>query len=189
MTEGRNPSVDEVEASPMVLLTRKPVIALVLVSFWVAGTLFMWFAATRSFRTADRLLRRPEPAFAQVLKPLGKPLERAVLRHVASQINAVYFHFYGLVQLALGIIVIALLWSHTPRDRTALALAVSMFVITLVLAAFVEPRVASFGSSIDFNPESASTRSFWILHGTYTGLDGFKLLAGIILLVRWVLMA
>jgi hypothetical protein len=173
----------------MMLLTRKQAIALVLVSFWVAVTLFMWFAATRSFRTADRLLDKAEPAFAQALKPLGKSLERAVLRHVASQINAVYFHFYGLIQAALGIIVIGVLLAQTPRDQAGLALAVTMFLIVLLLAVFVEPRIASFGRNADFNPDPASMRRFWIFHGTYTGLDALKLLAGIVLIIRWVLMA
>jgi hypothetical protein len=173
----------------MIPLTRKQALALVLVSFWVAATLFMWFAATRSFRTADRLVKSAEPSFSQALKPLGRTLERSVLRHVAAQINTVYFRFYGLVQLALGIVVIGLLVSQSPRDPAGLALAATMFFIALALALSVEPRIASIGGRIDFNPDPSLVRRFWILHGTYTGLDAVKLLAGIVLIIRWVLIA
>lgn len=170
-------------------MTRKQAIELALVSFWVAWTLFIWFAATRSFRTADKLLRDSETPFNQAISPLGERVRRAVLRHVASQINAVNIHFYGVVQIVLGIIVLALLVSATPRDATSLVLTVAMLVIAIALAEFVEPRIASLGRNLDFNSQPVRSPGFWILHSAYTALDAFKLLAGIALIVRWILMA
>jgi hypothetical protein len=169
------------------VITRKQVVALTLVSFWVASTLFMWFAATRSFRTADRLAHRPEPSFARAIKPLGEGLREAALRYIASQINAVYFRFYGFVQIALGIAVVALIAWQTPRDSIGLVLAAIMLVIAVALATLIEPRIASFGRNLE--RQANLPARFWLLHRAYTGLDGLKLVAGIVLIVRWILMA
>lgn len=167
---------------------RKQAIALVLVSVWMGWTLFMWFAATRSFRTASRVFQNPGPQFEQILKPLGGSSALTVLRHFAGEVNATYFHAYGLAQIVLGVIVLLLLWWQAPRDIAGCVLAAVMLVLVLILALFIAPQIASLGRTLDLNPSSAQAPRFWMLHGAYTGLDGVKLLAGIALIVRWILM-
>ncbi|MGH9355180.1 MAG: hypothetical protein ACRD10_03535 [Terriglobia bacterium] len=159
-----------------------------LVSVWVAWTLFMWFAATRSFRTAGRMLSHPQPQLAQVLKPLGQDASRVVLRYFASQVNAAYFRAYGLAQIFLGVVVAILVGWCTPRDHTGFVLVCVMLAIAVILALIVAPQIASLGSALVINPSPAAMPRFWMLHGAYTGLDGIKLLLGITLVVRWLLM-
>ena len=171
---------------------RRQAIALFIVSVWIGWTLFMWFAVTRSFRTANRIWQKPEPAFAQLLKPLNENASLKVLRHFAAQVNATYFRAYGLAQIFLGIVLILILWWRAPRDTrdtTAIVVACVMLGLVLILAVFVAPEIASLGRTLDFNPSAEITARFWTFHGAYTGLDGVKLLAGIVLVVRWVLMA
>lgn len=171
-------------------MSRKRAIAFFIVSVWIGWTLFMWFAATRSFRTADRVWQKPKPQFAQLLKPLGASQSLTVLKHFAGQVNATYFRAYGLAQIALGIILLLILWSQRPHDVASFVLACVMLVLVVVLAAFIAPRIGSLGSSLDFNPESAALSArFWAFHGIYTALDGAKLAAGIVIVVRWILMA
>ena len=160
-----------------------------LVSVWIGWTLFMWFAATRTFRTADRVLTRPEPQLAQILKPLGPGESRVVLRHFASQVNATTFRAYGLAQILLGLAVAVLLGWQTPRDNTSFVLVCVMLAVTLILAIAIEPQIAAPGKTLDFNPSPAAVPRFWMLHGAYTGLDGIKLLLGAVVVVRWLLMA
>ena len=168
---------------------RRQALALVIVSVWIGWTLFMWFAATRSFRTASRVWQKPQPEFAQLMKPLGENASLTVLRHFAGQVNATNFRAYGLAQIVLGILLLLLLWSQKPHDVASLVLACVMLVLVVILAAFIAPRIASLGSALDFKPSPDLTASFWTLHGAYTGLDGAKLVAGIVLVVRWILMA
>lgn len=167
---------------------RKQAIALVLVSVWIGWTLFMWFAATRSFRTASRVFQNPGPQFEQVLRPLSGSSALTVLRHFADEVNATYFRAYGLAQIVLGVIIVLLLSWQTPRDAAGLALAGVMLALVLILALWIAPQIASLGRSLDFSPSSAQASHFWMLHGAYTGLDSVKLLAGIVLAVRWILM-
>lgn len=170
-------------------MSRRQASALALVSIWIAWTLFMWFAATRSFRTADRMLGHPPPQFAQILKPLGQGASRVVLRYFASEVNATYFRTYGLAQILLGLAVAVLLGWQTPRDNTGFVLVCVMLAIAVILALIVAPQIASLGSALAINPSPAAMPRFWTLHEAYTGLDGIKLLLGITLVVRWLLMA
>ena len=170
-------------------MSRRQVLALALVSVWVAWTLFMWFAATRSFRTAGRILVHSQPQFAQILEPLGQNASRVVLRYFASQVNAAYFRTYGLAQMLLGVAVAILLGWRAPRGQIAFVLVCVMLAIALILALIIAPQIASLGSALVINPSPAAMPRFWMLHGAYTGLDGIKLLIGITLVVRWVLMA
>jgi hypothetical protein len=54
----------------------------------------------------------------------------------------------------------------------------------------ITPPLVSLGRSIDFvprNPPPPVMPRFRVLHASFTGLDGVKLLAGIGLLIRWTL--
>ncbi|MGH9342609.1 MAG: hypothetical protein ACRD19_02425 [Terriglobia bacterium] len=165
---------------------RRQAIALFIVSLWIGWTLFMWFAATRSFRTATRMWQKPQPELAQLLKPLGENASLTVLRRFAGEVNATDFRAYGLAQVILGALLLLLLLWQRPRDNTALALVGVMLVLVFILALFIAPEIASLGRTLDFNPSPDRMAQFWTLHGAYTGLDGVKLLAGVVLAARWI---
>jgi hypothetical protein len=171
-------------------MNRPSIIAIIVVSLWVACTLFMWFAATRSFRTADAILANPQAEFAALAKPLSADETRMLVRHVASQINRTYFQAYGWVQVTLGLLLVILLYIRAPRDLTGVIVAAAMFGLALLLTFYITPQIVSMGRSIDFlprHPAPAVMPRFWMFHGAFTGLDGLKLLGGIFLLVRWII--
>ncbi|MCL5005714.1 MAG: DUF4149 domain-containing protein [Acidobacteria bacterium] len=162
-------------------------ISIAILSLWVGWTLFMWFAATRSFRTADRVLNSPPPEFRRIVQSLGPEHTRGVLRYLASEINRTYFRAYGWGQIVLGSVLLALVWLKTPRDSFTLVVSASMLFIVLVLTLGVMPQIIALGRNIDFLPRTPAPpdyQRFWKLHAIFTGLDGVKLLAGIALLVR-----
>lgn len=167
-------------------MRRKQAIMLFIVSLWIGWTLFMWFAATRSFRTAERMWQKPQPELAQLLKPLGENASLTALHFVAGEINATDFRAYSEAQIILGIVLVLLLLWQQPRDNTSLVLVGAMLVLVLILALFIAPEIAALGRSLDINPSPSQTAKFWTLHGAYTGLDGAKLLAAIVLAVRWI---
>jgi hypothetical protein len=163
--------------------------AIAVLGVWVGITLFMWFAAGRSFATVERVLQSQDPQFTKITKRL-KPVEtRQLLRNLASEINRTFFSAYGWAQVILGVGLLFLLLRQTPRDTTALAITGTMLGIVLILTLIVTPQIIALGRSIDFvprNPPPPEMGRFGLLHGAYTGLDGLKLLAGLGMLVRWI---
>jgi hypothetical protein len=164
--------------------------ATALLGAWIGITVCMWFAATGSFSTVDRVLKDSHPRFSEVTKPIGPDRSRAVLRYLASEINRTYFRAYSWAQVALAALLLLLLVRQTPRDPVALATIGAMFAVVLVLTFYVTPEIVSIGRALDFVPREPAPPEmgrFRIFHGAYTGLDGAKLLAGIVLLARWMM--
>lgn len=163
-------------------------VAVTILGAWIMSTFCMWFAATRSFSTVERVLKRAEPQFVAATKPLGEDSTRAVLRYLASEINRSLFWGYGALQIGLGAILLLLLWRQTPRSAIDVGVVATMLGLSVILTLVITPMLVSIGRSIDFlprNPPPAVMPRFWALHGSYTGLDGVKLLPGIGLLIRW----
>jgi hypothetical protein len=170
-------------------MNRTQMLAIALLGVWLGWTLFMWFLAGRSFSTVDRILRKPSPTFAEATQSSSPEQTREVLRYVASEINRTIFRAYGWGQIVLGAILLLLLYWQTPRDTFSLVVVGCMLAIVLILAVVVTPLIISLGRSIDFlprNPPPPGIRRFWMLHGAFTGLDGIKLLAGLVILGRWI---
>lgn len=168
---------------------RTQVLAVAILSAWLVSTLSMWFAATKSFATVDRVLRRANPQFLEATKPLGEGSTRVVLRYLASEINRTLFWGYGALQIALGVILFLLLWRQTPRDAVGIGVVATMLALSAILTFVITPLIISLGRSMDFvprNPPPPAMPRFWALHGSFTGLDGVKFLAGLGLLLRWI---
>lgn len=168
---------------------RTQTIATAILGAWLGGTLFMWFLAGASFSTVERVLGMPAPPFAEATKPLGEGQIRVVLRHFASELNRAFFRAWGWAQAVLGALLIFFLLRQSTRDTAGLALVGIMLTLVLILLLIVTPQMVSLGRSLDFaprNPAPSGMARFRMLHGVYTGLDAAKLLAGIVLLVRWI---
>ncbi len=169
---------------------RMQVLAVAILGAWIASTLCMWFTATRSFSTVERVLKGAEPQFVETTKPLGEGPTRVVLRYMASEINRSLFRGYGALQIGLGAILFLLVWRQTMRNSVDIGVAATMLALSVILTLVITPKLVSLGRSIDFvprNPPPPVMPRFWALHGLFTGLDGVKLLAGIGLLIRWTL--
>jgi hypothetical protein len=169
---------------------RTQAFAIAILSFWTGLTLAMWFVATRSFRTVDRVLSQPGPEFTRTVQPLGPDQTRVMLRHLASEINRTLFGTYGWAQILLGVLLVFVFWRQTPRDSVGFAVAWVMLGLAVILTFFIQPWIVSIGRSIDFVPRQPvppMMPRFWMLHGAFTGLDGVKCLAGLGLLLRSIL--
>jgi uncharacterized protein DUF4149 len=171
-------------------MERTRALGIAILSLWLGWTLFMWVAATRSFRTVDRLLSQPDPELRKTVQPLGPEVTRAVLRHLAAEINRTLFGVYGWAQILLGALLLLLHGRQARRDTIGFSVAGLMFGLAVLLTLLIQPRIVSIGRSIDFvsrHPAPAVMPRFWMLHGAFTGLDGVKWLAGLGLLLRWIL--
>ena len=171
-------------------MARTQAVAISILSLWIGLTLAMWFVATRSFRTVDRVLSQPRPEFTRIVEPLRPDQSRVMLRYLASEINRALFGAYGWAQILLGVLLVLLLWRQTPRDTIGFAASWVMLGLAVILTFVIQPWIVSIGRSIDFVPRQPAPPlmpRFWRLHGAFTGLDGVKCLAGLGLLLRWIL--
>jgi hypothetical protein len=169
---------------------RSQVLAAAILGAWIMSTLCMWFAATRSFATVERVMKGGQPQFVEITKPLGEASTRMVIRHMASEINRTLFWGYGALQIGFGVLLFLLVLRQTPRHTLDISLVATMLAFSLILTLVLTPLITSVGRSIDFlprNPPPPVMPRFWMLHGSFTSLDGVKLLAGIGLLIRWIL--
>jgi len=172
------------------IMGRSQVLAVAVLAAWIMSTLCMWFTATRSFATVERLMTSGQPQFVEITKPLGENSTRMVIRHMASELNRTLFRGYGVLQLLFGVLLFLLVLRQSPRHTFDISLVAAMLALSIILTLVITPMVTSVGRSIDFlprNPPPPIMPRFWMLHGAFTALDGVKLLAGIGLLVRWIL--
>ena len=154
---------------------------------WIAGTLILGAVATQNFRMIDRLLSAPSPDLSSAIAPLGNDQARTVLRHLSSELNRRYFSAWGLIQLAIGVAVVAGALGLRPMDRAGTVGAAAL--LTLVVAqVLLNWSIVPLGRSLDFLPREPlppmMTR-FWRLHLAYTSLDALKLIFCVGLLIRW----
>jgi hypothetical protein len=156
---------------------------------WLTGTVAMAFVATENFYTIDRLLEaRPNSAFAAAVDKFGHDSTRELLRYLSSELNRLYFQFWNLAQLPVGILA---LWFvvKLPDANKQKWWIVGMLAIVLFLTAVITPFILSVGRSIDFVPREPppdALRTFGLLHATYTVFDGVILILGILVAVSLV---
>lgn len=171
-------------------MTRIQASAIAILGVWLGWTLFMWFLAGRNFRTVERVLASSNPQVTEASRLLAPEQARELLRHVASEINRTIFRAYGWAQVVLGALLLLLFYRQVPRDTFSLVLTGTMLALVLILTLVITPQITSLGRSLDFvprNPAPPGMQRFWMLHGAFTGLDGVKLLAGLVLLGRLIL--
>ncbi|MBZ0169041.1 membrane protein [Candidatus Methylomirabilis lanthanidiphila] len=159
---------------------------IMVLSGWVFGTLLMAFVATQNFRTVDRLLAAPTPAFSHAITPIGHDEARVVLRYLVSELNRLYFSAWGLTQLGLGAAVAVAAFGLRPLDRTMIAVTGTILVIAIV-SLLLSQSLISLGRSLDFVPRTVVSQEmvrFRTLHIAYTALDLFKLTLCVWLLIR-----
>lgn len=162
-------------------------LGIALLGGWIAGTLILAVVATQNFRTIDRLLSAPTPEFSDTIAPLGHDAGRSVLRYLSSELNRLFFRAWGLIQLVLSAVILAIALGHRPLDRAGVIGAAAIFLLVVVLA-LLNWFIVPLGRSLDFVPHTpappALTR-FWRLHFAYTSLDAMKLILCGWLLTRW----
>jgi hypothetical protein len=160
--------------------------SLSLAGAWLGMLLTTWAVATASFRTVDRTLG-PEARreVAARLAPLPAEDRRALLRHVAAEINRWMFRSSLVAQALLAGALTTVLW---PAGGGARLLAVSLLAIVLLQGLGLTPAITALGRSIDFLPRPLPRdvgRNFGILHSAYLGADLAK--AALLVRLGWLL--
>jgi hypothetical protein len=153
---------------------------------WLAGNVMVAVVAMENFYTVDRLLAgSTNSAFASQAARVGLTETRDLLRYLSSELNRRYFQLWNTGQIALGLLVLWLIW-RAPSISLARWGALGMVGLVALMLVWLTPEIISVGRSLDFvprDPPPPALRRFWILHGVYTFLEGCKLVVGIIVAV------
>jgi len=154
---------------------------------WLSGTIFMVVVATENFYTIDRLLlESPNTVFLETAASMQSPTARELLRYLSSELNRLYFQYWNLAQLPLGVIALRLV-RPLPGSTSAVWKIVTMLLIVMSLMVFVTPPILSIGRSLDFvprDPMPPQMRTFALLHTAYSVLTFINLVLGIFV-VHW----
>ena len=157
-------------------------------AIWLAGTLFVSIVATQNFYTIDRLLTdSPSGVFRHSADTMANPTARELLRYLSSELNRLYFQYWNLAQLPLGIITLWLV-SKLPGSKHATWEIVAMLGVVLFLMLVATPQILSVGRSLDFVPEDPippGMRAFALWHTTYAVFTLINLVLGI-LVTLWI---
>jgi len=155
---------------------------------WLCGNVFMMVVATQNFFTIDRLIAEsPNEVFNSTVSTMENPSAREMLRYLSSELNRLYFQYWNLAQLPLGIVA---LWLVTglPESKYATWEIVSMLLVVLFLMVFITPPVVNIGRVLDFvprDPVPSQMRTFGLLHATYTVFSVINLVLGV-LVTLWI---
>jgi len=154
---------------------------------WLMGTVVMAVVATENFYTIDRLLHaQANSKFAADVARLGHDEARDLLRYLSSELNRLYFQYWNLAQLPIGILTLWLVGKERKAIRPKWGI-VAMLGIVLFLTALITPRIVSVGRALDFVPRVPppdKLRTFGLLHATYTVFDGIEVILGV-LVTTW----
>ena len=161
-------------------------LAILCIAVWLAGIVGMAVVATQNFYIIDPLLQaQANPAFAADIEKLGHDETRALLYFLSSELNRLYFQYWNIAQLLIGLpalwLVIKIPGSERPKWYV-----VAMLGVVLFLTVLITPPMLSVGRSIDFVPRvppPSGLRTFGLLHAAYTVFDGIELILGIMVAV------
>ncbi len=141
-----------------------------LLGVWLGGSLFMYVIATHNLEAADRVLGSPPPAAAKIIDSVGADPARLLLQHQASELNRVYFEYWGVAQLIIGGAVFGLLLFATREGTWPVVTALAMLALVAMMRFILTPDLVNFGRQLDFATKETGTAEyarFWGVHRAY----------------------
>src|SRR5262245_51499110 len=141
-----------------------------------------------NLRMADRVLgNEMRPEVGARLATVAPEDRRTVLRHMGGEINRWMFRRSALLNLVLGLVFLALVWTTQGAPRVLAVVA----VLLAVLQAFgLAGAITQVGRAIEFLPHPVPGelgRRFGLLHAAYVIADFAKagaIVAAAVLLLR-----
>ena len=151
--------------------------SLLLVGLWLGLLVSSWMMATVNFRKAEAasVADQSPTELNRRLAPLSPDDRRHAFRYLAAEINRWMFRSWGLIQAALGLALVALLWSAGGSPRI---FALAALLLVLAQVGVLGPMIATVGREADFLARplpSDLARRFGIAHGGYVVVDLVKM--------------
>ena len=139
-----------------------------LLGAWLGASILADVAVTQNFQAVDRFLA------SAGMDQASRTTERVLMRRNAADENAWIFLNWERAEFIVDAVLAMLL---IRGNRMALIGIILVLAILAVEHFFLTPRIISLGGSVDsLKPGEAQYKTFWMLHGFYSGLDILKML-------------
>jgi len=160
-----------------------------LVGAWLGASIVADIAVTQNFQTVDRFLQAPgNPGTSAQLNEIRRARERAILRRNAGEENNWIFENWERVEFAIGGLLFLLLLFGDRPQKMMLALSLVLLAIVAAEHFLLTPRIIGLGRIVEDLPATdPQYKTFWTLHGFYSGFDILKMLVGFGLAARLVI--
>ena len=159
------------------MVSRYRSLVAILLGAWLGASIVADIAVTQNFHAVDRFLAAPGNATTEAqLNAIGRAEERVILRRNAAEENNWIFLNWERVEIAIAVALLALLLADRARG---MLLGGSVLLITVLAAEHfvLTPEITSLGRIVDgLQPSDPQYKTFWMLHGFYSGLDILKML-------------
>lgn len=149
-----------------------------LLGVWLGASILIDIAVTQNFQAVDRFLAAPGDApTAARIESVGPAQQRVILRRNAAEENNWIFMNWERSELLIGCVLLVLLASQERSEKLALAGVALTLVFVAAEHFLLTPRITSLGRIVDgLTPADPRYKTFWMLHGFYSGLDILKML-------------
>jgi hypothetical protein len=162
--------------------------AMFCMAVWLSGSVFITVVATQNFFTIDRLLAESSNlVFNDLVTTMKSPTARELLRYLSSELNRLYFQYWNIVQLPVGIVALRLVGGIPGSKHATWGIAAMIFVV-LFLMVFITPPLLRIGRDLDFMPRDPlppQMRTFGLLHATYSAFTIVNVVLGV-LVTLWI---
>lgn len=148
------------------------------------GCLFVLFVSIENTRAADRVMATPVPQAARMLAALGKDNAGLLLHHIAAEGVRTTRYNWELIEMALGLLLLACLFLATQRRILPLIFCGAMLFLVGFQHFGITPELAYRGQQTDFPPgstEFGTRERYLMMNEIYYVSEIVKLAAGGIL--------
>jgi hypothetical protein len=149
-----------------------------LLGAWLGASIVTDVAVTQNFQAVDRFLEAPgNPVTSAQLNDIGRAQERVILRRNAGAENNWIFLNWERVEFFIGGgLFLLLLFGERPQ-KSMLGLSLALILIVATEHFLLTPRITELGRTVDeLVKTDPQYKTFWSLHGLYSGLDILKML-------------
>ena len=152
-------------------------LSLLVLGVWLGGSVAVDIAVSQNFQTVDRFLAAPgDSRTSAQLSAIGRVPERAILRRNAAEENNWLFLNWERAELAIGGMLLVLCRIGQQRQKMKITGSVALLAIVAAEHFLLTPDIVSLGRIVDgLTAADPRYRTFWILHGFYSGLDILKM--------------
>ncbi|MDP9054443.1 MAG: hypothetical protein M3N93_09110 [Acidobacteriota bacterium] len=157
-----------------------------LLGIWLGAGIVTDLAVTQNFQAVDRFLETPgNPVTSAQLNQIGRARERVILRRNAGEENNWIFLNWERVELTMGAALFLLLLFGDRPQKLMLGFSLALLAIVGAEHFFLTPPIAELGRTVDNLPNTdPQYKTFWTLHGLYSGLDIVKMLVTVAMAAR-----
>ena len=145
---------------------------------WLGASVITDVAVTQNFQAVDRFLEAPgDHVTSARLNAIGRAQERLILRRNAAEENNWLFLNWERVEFFIGGGLFLLLLFGDRPQKLMLGLSLALILILGAEHFFLTPRITELGRTVDdLARTDPQYKTFWTLHGLYSGLDILKML-------------